>query len=64
MRAFFSSNAMFSPAWWLILVASLALSALTLRLGFWQLGRAQYKESLHAQQVAQRNSAVERAPQV
>ena len=48
---------MFSPAWWLILVASLALSALTLRLGFWQLGRAQYKESLHAQQVAQRARA-------
>jgi surfeit locus 1 family protein len=52
MRARLSSQAMFSPHWWLLLVATLCMTALTVRLGFWQLGRAQFKEAAFAQEQA------------
>ena len=54
MTSRFSSHALFSPAWWLVFAVTLAVCALTFRLGLWQLGRAQYKEQQHATQLAQR----------
>ena len=54
MRPRFSSYALFSPAWWLVLVVALGVCALTFRLGLWQLGRAHEKEQQHALQIAQR----------
>jgi surfeit locus 1 family protein len=39
---------MFSKTWLVILLATLLVSGLTARLGFWQLGRAQTKEALNA----------------
>ena len=54
MTSRFSSYALFSPAWWLVLVVTLAMCALTFRLGLWQLGRAHYKEQQHEQQMQQR----------
>ena len=48
---------MLSRRWWFLLVVALAVSALTARLGFWQLGRAQQKESIYAQQQAQMQAA-------
>jgi surfeit locus 1 family protein len=42
------SSAMFSKTWFVILLATLVVSGITARLGFWQLGRAQTKESLNA----------------
>ncbi|NDD24389.1 MAG: SURF1 family protein, partial [Betaproteobacteria bacterium] len=39
---------MFSKTWWVILLATLLVSGMTGRLGFWQLGRAQTKEALNA----------------
>lgn len=44
---------MFSKQWWFLLAVALCVSALTMRLGFWQLGRAEQKEAIHAQQQAQ-----------
>jgi surfeit locus 1 family protein len=44
---------MLTRRWWFLLVVTLAVSALTTRLGFWQLGRAQQKESIYAQQQSQ-----------
>ena len=41
-------DGMFSKSWFVILLASLIVSGVTARLGFWQLGRAQTKESLNA----------------
>lgn len=49
----FSQQSMFSAHWWLLLTLSLLMAALTTRLGFWQLGRAEQKEQLHAQLLAQ-----------
>jgi surfeit locus 1 family protein len=43
-----SSFAMFSKTWFGILLVTLLVSGITARLGFWQLGRAQTKESLNA----------------
>jgi surfeit locus 1 family protein len=42
------SGAMFSKTWFVILLATLVVSGITARLGFWQLGRAQTKEALNA----------------
>jgi len=42
------NTAMFSKTWWVILLATLLVSGMTGRLGFWQLGRAQTKEALNA----------------
>ena len=41
-------DGMFSKTWFVILLATLIVSGVTARLGFWQLGRAQTKESLNA----------------
>lgn len=49
----FSSQSLFSPHWWLLLCATLLVSAVTTRLGLWQLGRAAQKEQAHAQVLAQ-----------
>lgn len=48
---------MLSRRWWFLLVVTLAVSALTARLGFWQLGRAQQKEAIYAQQQSQMQAA-------
>lgn len=49
----FSSQSMFSAHWWLLLCVTLLVSALTVRLGLWQLGRAEQKEQAHAKVLAQ-----------
>ncbi len=43
-----ASIAMFSRTWFVILLAALLVSGVTARLGFWQLSRAQTKETLNA----------------
>ncbi|WP_158268398.1 SURF1 family protein [Limnohabitans sp. Hippo4] len=43
---------MFSKTWFVILLATLLVSGITAKLGFWQLGRAQTKETLNAITVA------------
>ena len=48
MTAEKASGAMFSKTWFFILLATLMVSGITARLGFWQLGRAQTKETLNA----------------
>ncbi len=53
MRFRFTSQSIFSPHWWLLLVAALSMSALTTSLGFWQLNRAQFKEAAFAKEQAQ-----------
>lgn len=53
MTSFASSDAIFSRRWWFLLVVTLAVSGLTFRLGLWQLGRADQKEAIYAQQQAQ-----------
>jgi surfeit locus 1 family protein len=53
MRQRFSSQALFSANWWLMLVVTLLVTALTARLGFWQLDRAEQKEQAHARVLAQ-----------
>jgi surfeit locus 1 family protein len=52
MRFRFSSQALFSAHWWVLLLATVCMTALTVRLGFWQLGRAQFKEAAFAQEQA------------
>ena len=44
---------MLTRRWWFLLAATLAFSALTARLGVWQLGRATQKETIYAQQQSQ-----------
>ena len=53
MRFRFTSQSIFSPHWWLLLLAAVSVSALTMRLGFWQLNRAEFKEAAFAQEQAQ-----------
>jgi surfeit locus 1 family protein len=53
MQVHFKSQSIFSAHWWLLFVAALALCALTMRLGFWQLSRAEYKEAAFAKEQAQ-----------
>jgi surfeit locus 1 family protein len=48
MTAERASGEMFSKTWFLILLATLVVSSITARLGFWQLGRAHTKETLNA----------------
>jgi len=48
MTAERTSGAMFSKTWFGILLVTLVVSGITARLGFWQLGRAQTKETLNA----------------
>ena len=43
----------FGSLWWFLLAVTLAVSALTFRLGWWQLDRATQKETIYAQQQAQ-----------
>lgn len=53
MRFRFTSQAIFSAHWWVLLAAAVSVSALTLRLGFWQLHRAEFKEAAFAKEQAQ-----------
>ena len=53
MQFRFTSQSIFSPHWWFLLVAAVSLSALTICLGFWQLGRAEFKEAAFAKEQAQ-----------
>lgn len=53
MRFRFNSQALFSPHWWVLLIAAALLAGVTVRLGYWQLGRAQFKESVYATEQAQ-----------
>jgi surfeit locus 1 family protein len=53
MNQRFSSQAMFSAHWWLMLAVTLLVTALTARLGLWQLDRAAQKEQAHARVLAQ-----------
>jgi surfeit locus 1 family protein len=53
MHIRFKSQSIFSPHWWLLLIAAFSMSALTLSLGFWQLHRAEFKEAEFAKQQAQ-----------
>jgi len=43
----------FGARWWFLLAVALSVSALTFRLGLWQLDRATQKETIYAQQQAQ-----------
>ena len=49
----FSQQSMFSAHWWVLLGLTLLVTALTTRLGFWQLGREEQKEQMYAQVLAQ-----------
>jgi surfeit locus 1 family protein len=53
MRFRFTSQALFSRHWWVLLIATAIVAGLTIRLGYWQLGRAQFKESLYSIEQAQ-----------
>ena len=50
MKSLFKDTRMFSPQWWLLLLSTLLFIALTARLGFWQLGRAQLRERIDTEQ--------------
>jgi surfeit locus 1 family protein len=52
MQTHFSTQHLFSRHWWLILVATTCMTVLTVRLGFWQLGRAQQKEATYQLEMA------------
>lgn len=52
MQTHFSSQHLFSRHWWLILLATTCMTVLTIRLGFWQLGRAQQKEATYQLEMA------------
>ena len=49
---------MFSAHWWLMLAVTLLVTALTARLGLWQLDRAAQKEQAHARVLAQGGRAM------
>lgn len=53
MRFRFTSFQLFSPHWWFLLVVTVLVTSITVRLGFWQLGRAQTKESRHQAELKQ-----------
>jgi surfeit locus 1 family protein len=44
------ATTLFSAQWWLLLVLTLLFIAITAKLGFWQLGRAQLRERIDAEQ--------------
>lgn len=50
MKSIQRDTGIFSPQWWLLLGLALLFVALTARLGFWQLGRAQLRERIAAEQ--------------
>lgn len=50
MKSSTRDTGIFSLQWWLLLLLTLAFIALTARLGFWQLGRAQLREQIDAEQ--------------
>lgn len=50
MKFSFKASHVFSPQWWLLLLLTLLFVALTVKLGFWQLGRAQLREHIDAEQ--------------
>ncbi len=50
MKSSSGANGLFSFQWWLLLVLTLLFIAITARLGYWQLGRAQLRESMDAEQ--------------
>lgn len=52
MQTHFTSQHLFSRHWWLILLATTCMTVLTIRLGFWQLGRAQQKEATYQLEMA------------
>jgi surfeit locus 1 family protein len=52
MQAHFSSQHLFSRHWWLMLLAATCVTLLTIRLGFWQLGRAHQKEASYQLEMA------------
>ena len=49
----FNSYSLFSKHWWFLLLATILVTVLTSSLGFWQLSRAQLKESLYASELNQ-----------
>ncbi len=44
------STGLFSLQWWLLLLLTLLFVGITAKLGYWQLGRAQLRESIDAEQ--------------
>lgn len=50
MKSIQRDTGIFSPQWWLLLGLALLFVAVTARLGFWQLGRAQLREGIAAEQ--------------
>lgn len=52
MQTRFASQHLFSRHWWLLLLAATCMTLLTVRLGFWQLGRAQQKEASYQLEMA------------
>lgn len=52
----FAQSAMFSRQWWLLLLLTVLFVGVTSSLGFWQLGRAQLREQIEAEQT--RNTAL------
>jgi len=53
MQIRFHSQKLFSLHWWLMLLVTLCVAGLTTRLGFWQLGRAHFKEAAYALELKQ-----------
>ena len=50
MKSLFKAAGLFSPQWWLLLVLTVLFVGMTTRLGYWQLGRAQLRERIDAEQ--------------
>jgi surfeit locus 1 family protein len=57
MRFRFTSEGLFSLHWWFLLAMTALVASITVQLGYWQLGRAQFKESVHATEQAQADLA-------
>ena len=53
MRLRFTSEGLFSLHWWFLLAMTVLVASITVQLGYWQLGRAQFKESVYATEQAQ-----------
>ena len=50
MSSLSKASGLYSPQWWLLLLLTLVFIAITARLGFWQLGRAQLRERIDTEQ--------------
>ncbi|MFM2108077.1 MAG: hypothetical protein RLZZ513_1145, partial [Pseudomonadota bacterium] len=50
----FAQSAMFTRQWWLLLLLTTLFVGVTCGLGFWQLGRAQLREQIEAEQARNR----------